>query len=135
MTDEEIDSFHSDFRIVANFFAQKRRHADYIPNDKTEIDHVDELLKLLSAMTGDHRYEKILAEPNRKKVRNMCDVADRLVNKGKAEGRAEGISKTRIDFYVRGRRHGHSQAELVSEYGYTEEEVEAGNEILVSEIE
>lgn len=90
LTDEEINRFHSDFRIMANFFAQKRRHADYVPNDKTKIVHVDGVLKLLSAMTGDHRYEEILADPSKKEVHAMCDVAERLVNKGKAEGRAEG---------------------------------------------
>jgi len=45
----------------------------------------------LSAMTGDARYANLLTNPNAKKgVHNMCDVAERLENKGRAEDRAEG---------------------------------------------
>ena len=62
LTEEEIARFKSDFKIVANFFVHKRKNKDYVSDDKTEIKHVDEVLKLLSAMTGDERYEEILAE-------------------------------------------------------------------------
>lgn len=42
-------------------------------------------------MSGDDRYEKILAFSNEKgQVRNMCDVAQRLEDKGRMEGRSEG---------------------------------------------
>lgn len=34
-------------QVVANFFVQKRKNKDYIPDDPTEIRHVDEVLKLL----------------------------------------------------------------------------------------
>ena len=47
LTEEEIERFQSDFRIVANFFVKKRKNKDYIPDDPTEIKHVDEVLKLL----------------------------------------------------------------------------------------
>ncbi|MGN0321178.1 MAG: Rpn family recombination-promoting nuclease/putative transposase [Lachnospira sp.] len=93
LSKEQIDKFTSDFRIVANFFANKRKNRDYVPDDKTTIKHVDELLKLLSAMTGDYRYNKILA--NREEVKNMCDVAQRLedrgMQKGLQQGRSEGL--------------------------------------------
>ena len=42
-------------------------------------------------MTGNAGYANLLPNPNVKKgVHNMCDVAERLENKGRAEGRAEG---------------------------------------------
>ena len=56
LTEEQISHFHSDFKVVANFFVQKRKNRDYIPDDPTEIRHVDEVLKLLQVMTGDKRY-------------------------------------------------------------------------------
>ena len=59
LTEEQISHFHSDFKVVANFFVQKRKNKDYIPDDPTEIRHVDEVLKLLQVMTGDRRYEEI----------------------------------------------------------------------------
>ena len=66
LTEEEIERFQSDFRIVANFFTQKRKNKDYIPDDPTEIKYVDEVLKLLNVMTGDKRYEKIFQKKLKK---------------------------------------------------------------------
>ena len=41
-------------------------------------------------MRGDNRYEKILTFSNEKgQVRTMCDVAQRLEDKGRSEGRIE----------------------------------------------
>ena len=95
LTEAEIDRFHSDFKIVANFFVQKRKNKNYIPDDPTEIRHVDEVLKLLQVMTGDERYQMIF---NRKKgVHSMCDVAERLekmgIEKGLKQGIGEGIKQ------------------------------------------
>ena len=70
----------------------KRKNKDYIPDDKTTIKHVDEILKFLSVMTGDNRYEEILSD--KEGVSNMCDVAQRLedrgIEKGLQKGREEG---------------------------------------------
>ena len=54
-------------------------------NDTTEIKHVDETLKLLRVMTGDARYEKVMSSEEGK-VKNMCEVAERLENIGRTEG-------------------------------------------------
>ena len=92
LTDEQIAKFTSDYKIVANFFVNKRKNKDYIPDDKTTIKHVDEILKFLSVMTGDNRYEEILSD--KEGVSNMCDVAQRLedrgIEKGLQKGREEG---------------------------------------------
>lgn len=85
LSDEQLEMFQSDFGIVARFFCEKRRNKDYTPNDRTVIKYVDEVLKLLSVMTGDNRYEEILLYKG-KEVTNMCDVAERLENKGRTEG-------------------------------------------------
>lgn len=45
LTDEQISMFKSDFRIVADFFVRKRKNKDYVPDNKTEIRHVDAVLK------------------------------------------------------------------------------------------
>ena len=44
-------------------------------------------------MTGDHRYETILATPEKGKVRNMCDVAERLEQEGIRKGIEQGIQQ------------------------------------------
>jgi hypothetical protein len=91
LSEKQVAMFRSDFRIVANFFVNKRKNQDYIPDDPTVIQHVDEVLKLLSAMTGDMRYENILSR--KEKVTNMCEVAERLEQKGLKEGLKEGLAK------------------------------------------
>ena len=88
LTDDQISKFKSDFKIVANFFVNKRKNKDYIPDDKTTIKHVDEILKFLSVMTGDNRYEKLLAD--KEGVSNMCDVAQRLEDRGMKKGIEKG---------------------------------------------
>ena len=87
---EQIAKFTSDYKIVANFFVNKRKNKDYIPDDKTTIKHVDEILKSLSVMTGDSRYEEILSD--KEGVSYMCDVAQRLEDRGIEKGTKEGIS-------------------------------------------
>ena len=77
-------------KTYINCMLNKRKNKDYIPDDKTTIKHVDEILKFLSVMTGDNRYEEILSD--KEGVSNMCDVAQRLEDRGIEKGIKEGIS-------------------------------------------
>ncbi len=52
---------------------------------------MDEILKFLSVMTGDNRYEEILSD--KEGVSNMCDVAQRLEDRGIEKGMKEGLQK------------------------------------------
>ena len=125
LTEEEISRFHSDFKVVANFFVQKRKHKDYIPDDPTEIRHIDEVLKLLRVMTGDERYQAIFQKE--RGVHSMCDVAERLekmgmekgiekgmeqgVKQGRKLGRNEGIHEEKIRVYKKLLEKGFSKQE------------------------
>ena len=71
MSDEEISRFHSDFRIVADFIAHKRADPDYVSTDRTTFVHTDEILKLMSLLTDDDRYELTLNSEGGK-PQNMC---------------------------------------------------------------
>ena len=125
LTEEEISRFHSDFKVVANFFVQKRKHKDYIPDDPTEIRHIDEVLKLLRVMTGDERYQAIFQKE--RGVLSMCDVAERLekmgmekgiekgmeqgVKQGRKLGRNEGIHEEKVRVYKKLLEKGFSKQE------------------------
>lgn len=87
LTKEQVQLFRSDFRIVADYFVQKRENGDYVPSSQ-EIHHVQETLQLLSVMTNDHRFEDVLNEsiPEEGGPHNMCDVLDRVENKGIHKG-------------------------------------------------
>ena len=91
---EKIDLFKSDFRILADYLYQMRVNRDYIA-DETTIEHVEELLTLMSAMTGDNRFEETINDLKGKENVNMCEVLDRVeargIEKGRIEGRQEGI--------------------------------------------
>ena len=108
-----VSCFRSDFKVVANFFVQKIKHKDYIPDDPTEIKHVDEVLKLLQVMTGDERYQTIFQKE--KGVHSMCDVAERLekmgMEKGMEIGKNTGIHEEKIRVYKKLLEKGFSEQE------------------------
>mgnify|MGYP000865721090 CR=1 FL=1 len=110
LTEEEIERFQSDFRIVANFFVNKRKNKNYIPDDPTEIQHVDEVLKLLQVMTGDARYKRIFGK-KKEGVHSMCDVAERLEKMGWEKGQMEGKMEGKILVYKNLRREGFDEKE------------------------
>lgn len=55
LSDEQVNMFKSDFRIVADYFVQRRKNKKYIPS-KQVIKHVEEILNMLEILTGDDRY-------------------------------------------------------------------------------
>ena len=110
LTEEQISHFRSDFKVVANFFVQKRKNRDYIPDDPTEIRYVDEVLKLLQVMTGDKRYEEIFRK-KKEGVHSMCDVAERLEKIGWEKGQMEGQIEGKILVYKNLRREGFDEKE------------------------
>lgn len=96
LPDEQINRFESDFGIVARYFSELRKNKNYVPDDTRTIQHVDEVLKLLAVMSGDHRYENILAPAESKKeVTTMSSVAQRLEEQGIEKGIKRGIEKGR----------------------------------------
>ena len=102
LTDEEIERFTSDFKIVADFFAQKRKNGDYKPTDR-EIVHINETLELLKAITNDDRFA-MTVEEGREMPKTMCEVLDRVENRGIQKGIQEGIQKGRVMEYIALRR-------------------------------
>jgi len=103
LTQEQVSLFKSDFRIVADYFVQIAQNEEYIPSTD-EIRHVDELLKLLSALTGDHRFEDAFNEEHHQKGEpvTMMDVITEYENRGRAKGLAEGTLLTLCRLVRRG---------------------------------
>lgn len=86
LPDEIRDLFKSDMRIVVDFLAEQ---SNYVPTEQ-KIQHLEALLFLLKAITGDDRYEEILPvliqQEKEKGEVTMCELLDKYENKGKAEG-------------------------------------------------
>ncbi len=92
LSDEQVAMFKSDFKIVADYFVQMRKNKKYIPSKET-IKHVDAVMKLMTALTGDTRYEdgvnEILTNEKRGEV-TMCEWLDDAEKRGEKRGRREG---------------------------------------------
>jgi len=96
---EKIDMFKSDFRILADYLYQMCVNKNYVAGD-TVIEHVDELLMLMSAMTNDYRFEETINEVKGKENLTMCEVLDRVEARGIAKGREEGIKEGTINVLI-----------------------------------
>ena len=69
--------------------------------DKTAFVHTDEILKLMSLLTDDDRYELTLNSEGGK-PQNMCEMLDRVEARGVEKGRAEGMAKGRAEGMAKG---------------------------------
>ena len=99
LSEEQVKLFKSDFRVVAEYFTQMQRNRDYKPEPWTLV-HVQEVLQLLSIMTGDHRFEEVFASGTEGGPENMCEVLDRIESRGEARGidtMAKAMAKTMRD--------------------------------------
>ena len=107
LSDEQIAMFQSDFKVVADYFVQKRKNNSYTPT-KTEIKHVEAVLQLLSVMEHDDRFVETIYSEDGGKVKSMCDVLDIAEQRGEKRGEARGVklgeergAKTVIDLIRR----------------------------------
>ena len=91
LNQKQIDMFQSDFKIIADFFVQKRKYEDYVPLDDP-IKHEDEFLKMMEIMVGDKRYSQVLVELNKERDKlkegkiSMCEVYDKIEGRGIQKG-------------------------------------------------
>ena len=93
LTPEQVKLFRSDFREVADFFVQKKKNGDYKPEPRV-LDHMKETLQLLSVMAKDHRILDAYQPDDPQGVpRTMCDVIDRIENRGIDKGINIGFDK------------------------------------------
>ena len=92
LEEEDLQHFHSDFRIVADYFIQMRKNHDWKPS-KDVICHVHEVLDLMSVLSGDDRFEQVYDRRMKEGGTTMCEVLDRVEEKGIEKGMEKGIEK------------------------------------------
>jgi hypothetical protein len=88
LTDEQINRFHSDFRVIADLIAHRRTDPYYHPRGGPDFVHGEEVRHLMSFITGDRRYLEEDIPPERRS-NNMDPYLDRMINRGREEGREE----------------------------------------------
>ena len=102
LTDEQVSRFKSDFRIVADYFVQKRKTGTY-KGTKDEIQHVNALLQLFRVMEQDDRFSIALADEGKEGgIRTMCDVIDRYLKEGESIGIEKGEASSICALYESG---------------------------------
>ena len=87
---ETVKKFKSDFRIVADYFVQKRMNGEYHPSTE-KINHVQAVLQLLRVMANDHRFEDVATRSQEGEITNMCEVLDKIEARKEAQVR-EGVA-------------------------------------------
>ena len=112
LTDEEIGRFRSDFQVVADYVAHSRTDPDYRPTNPKRFEHASELLRLMSAVSGDDRYEQVI-DAKGGAPKDMCEVLDRVEQKGIAlgleRGMAQGIERGMAQGMAQGLERGMAQ--------------------------
>ena len=86
------------------------------------MQHVDETLKLMSVLTDDRRFEEVIEELPGKGGTSMCTVLDKVENKGREEGLAQGKLEGMIQVYY---KELHYSADQISrELGVPEDQIQ-----------
>ena len=84
---------------------------DYKPSADL-LQHVDETLKLMSVLTDDRRFEEVIQELPGKGGTSMCTVLDKVENKGREEGKLEGLAQGKLEGLAQGKLEGLAQGKL-----------------------
>ena len=118
---EKINLFKSDFRMLADYLYQMRTTNTY-RGDESDIKHVDEILMLMSAMSGFENVENIIKVAHERKVSNMKGffelAEEKGLEKGIKLGRNEGIELGRTEGIEKGLELGRTEGlELGREEG------------------
>lgn len=89
----EVDSFKSDFWYVADYFWQIRNNGYYNASEK-EMKYAFQIMQMLSAMTGDKRFEQAYNEKQREGGGSkMCEYLDYLEDRGEQKKARETVQR------------------------------------------
>ena len=92
LSEEQLAMFRSDFGVVAEYFVRSRTDPGYKPKKKV-IKHVDAFLKMMKAVTGDHRYEEVRKTVRKGERITMCEVLDYREERGEKRGIQRGMQR------------------------------------------
>ena len=144
LEDEVIDTFQSDFKVVAKFFKQLRLRGETSldmndPSLSQTITHFLDLMRLMSAYSHDPRFEAEALKLPPAKERNMLAVLTKLEDKGRKEGEKKGriegfntlnrvyeslLNHGRQDDLIRAIQDPEYQKQIMAEFGLAEDETQ-----------
>lgn len=94
LTEEQLNFFQSDFKIVAEYFVQMRKNKRYVPSKK-EIKHVDAFMKMMKVFAKDSELDEVLTYfmKNNVEVTNMYEGIKVYKQEGIELGMRQGEEK------------------------------------------
>lgn len=117
LTKKQERMFTSDFRIIVEYFRQMRLKGKYTPSPQV-IRYKDAVLKLLTALTGDRRFEEVQSCFREGERITMVSALDEIV--------AKGIQQEKESVVARMLKAGKLALKEIAEYsGLTLKEVQA----------
>ncbi len=99
LSDNVIEQFTSDFRIVARFFKDRRLKRNTLRKEEMEkVRHAEAVLDLFSVFTKDDRYRKLYTETIKEKEEkgeevDMCWMLQEILDEGMEKGMKQGMEK------------------------------------------
>ena len=112
LSDNIIEQFTSDFKIVARFFKDRRLKRNTLRKDEIEkIHHAEAVLDLFSVFTKDDRYRKLYTETVKEMEEkgeriDMCWMLQEIIDEGMEKGMKEGMEKGMRQGMKKGMRQG-----------------------------
>lgn len=97
LSEEQVNMFKSDFKIVADYFVQKRKNQNYVDSQDT-FNHVNEILQMMRAVTGDPAFGQLSKFVTKRKGKpiTMCKVLSEIERNGQISLAARFIKKGMI---------------------------------------
>ena len=92
LEDDVIESFTSDFKLVAKFFKLRRlgRMEEIVQDDETAIEHIEAVMDLFKVFADDIHYKEIETGLLEKRAKGekvyMCNVVEAFLQKGYENG-------------------------------------------------
>ena len=105
LDEEKRKLFKSDFRVLVDYLYQVRTNHNYNP-EKYFVQHMQEVLDLMSAMTGDEIFEKSIENTKIKEAHYMCDVIHAMIDEGVERGFQEGFQRGFQEGFQKGKLEG-----------------------------
>ena len=92
MTKEQAQNFNSDFKVVADYFAQIFENGYYKGNPQ-ELKHPEDTFTLMKYVTGVEKFEQFINAREEGGAINMYDPFKDAEKRGEAQGRAIGEAR------------------------------------------
>ena len=114
MTKEQAQNFNSDFKVVADYFAQIYEKGYYKGNPQ-ELKHPEDTFTLMKYVTGIEKFEQFINAKEEGGATNMYDPFEDAEKRGEVRGRAS-VLKLMQKLYALGREEDAKRAATDEKY-------------------